>query len=363
MKHLLFILFICILLSGCGKKGDGVSWEDCMERFEHQECNGVYYWRTDFRLDSLERDFIRKNEIGRMYVRFFDVVAADNYCLSPSDAEFDILPNATLTFSDTVPGTVRHVVPTVFITLEALRRMDGNEEDAASKIVRRALNMVSYNEVPNVSELQLDCDWTQSTDSIFFRLCRAVRSALNGITDVPFTLSSTIRLHQLRQDAPPVDYGVLMCYNTGSFRHPGTRNSILDYSDVEPYLRRTVDYPLHLDLALPVYDWTLCYRNNEFAGIIRTDSLLNTSLAIPIQDNAALYRATATACIGRAQIMEGDVLRHDKSSFDVIRQVTRLIDVRFSQKPQSVILYHLDSKNIVNFTPDEISQIYSRDSI
>jgi hypothetical protein len=297
-----------------------------------------------------------------MYIRFFDVVAKDNYFVSPMKAKFDILPNATLTFSDTIPDIVMHVVPTIYITIDALREMKGNEADAASKIVHRTLNMISYHKIPKVSELQLDCDWTESTYSTYFAFCQAVRDTLNSIVEVPFTLSSTIRLHQLRKSAPPVDYGVLMCYNTGSFRNPKGHNSILDYNDVEPYLKNIINYPLHLDLALPIYDWTLCYRDNEFAGIIRADSLFHTSSTKSIQDEVMLYRATANAQMEQSSVKPGDIHRHETSDFNVIQRVTGLIDSRFSDKPKSIILYHLDSKNIKNFSDDEISQIYSRNN-
>lgn len=356
MKHLAILAILLMIITGCSHQ------ETKVVPFEHEECNSIYYWRTDFRLDSIERNFIEQNNINRMYIRFFDVVAEDNYYVSPLYGKFDILPNATLTFTDSVPKSVKHIVPTVYITIDALRHMKGREADAASKIVHRALNMVSYNEIPNVAELQLDCDWTESTDSIYFALCQAVRDTLNSVAETPFTLSSTIRLHQLKKEAPPVDYGVLMCYNTGSFRNPKNKNSILDYNDVAPFLKNTISYPLHLDLALPIYDWTLCYRDNEFAGIIRTDSLFHTSFTKSIQDEVCLYQATANAQMGKSNIQEGDLLRHETSDFNTIRRVTQLIDSRLTQKPKSIILYHLDSKNIKNFKSNEISQIYSRNS-
>ncbi|MCM1290454.1 MAG: hypothetical protein NC201_03440 [Prevotella sp.] len=356
MRNLFFISLISILLFGCEEKVE-------VKPFVHQECNSIYYWRTDFRLDSIERDFLTTNQIGRMYIRFFDIVAEDNYFVSRKKAQYDFLPNATLTFTDTIPGTVKHVVPTIYITIDALKAMKGKETDAASKIVHRTLNMVSYNDIPNVSELQLDCDWTESTDSTYFALCKAVRDTLNSIAEVPFTLSSTIRLHQLKKAAPPVDYGVLMCYNTGSFRNLKSHNSILNFNDVAPYLKSTVNYPLHLDLALPIYDWTLCYRNNEFAGIISTDSIFHTSFTKSIKEDFALYRATSNAQMGQSSMREGDVLRHEKSDFNVICRVKDLIYSQFSNKPKSIILYHLDSKNIKNFSDNEISQIYNRSDI
>lgn len=355
-KHIFYISILLIILAGCGENIE-------TEPFQHQESNSIYYWRTDFRLDSIERDFILKHDIRKMYIRFFDVVNEVNNPTVSLQPQYGILPNATITFTDPIPESVTQVVPTIYITIDALRRMKGKEADAASKIVRRTLNMISYNEVRNVSELQLDCDWTETTDSIYFNLCRAVRDTLNRIAKTPFTLSSTIRLHQLKKDAPPVDYGVLMCYNTGSFLNKHSRNSILDFKDVEPYFRRRINYPLHLDLALPIYDWTLCYRNNDFAGIIKTDSLFHSSYTKSIQEGTDLYKVTANDTMSLSNIEKGDILRHEKSDFQTIMRVTKLIDTHFTHKPQSIILYHLDSNNIKSFSDNEISQIYSRDNI
>lgn len=298
--------------------------------FSHSEANGIYFWKTDFRLDSAAIAFLHRHTIRKMYVRFFDVVAEDYY----ADGEPMILPNATIRFTDTVPAIISDVIPSVYITLEALRCMEGAESDAASKIVRRVLNMVSFNAVPNVSELQLDCDWTATTRDTYFSLCREISDTLAALTDSTFTLSSTIRLHQLSQSPPPVDYGVLMCYNTGSFRNQSTENSILDYKEVAPYFRTPVSYPLHLDLAFPAYDWKLLYRNQKFIGILHGDSV-----SVELTDS----------------------IRHEKSDPDVIMRVKQLIDRALPTG--SVILYHLDSRNLNRFSDHEISEIFRRDSI
>lgn len=327
----------------------------------HEEVNSVYYWKTEFRLDSIERNFIEQHDIRRLYLRFFDVVAEDNHTVSPQWGKKDILPNATLKFIDSIPKSIIEVVPTVYITLDALKAIKGKEFDAASKIVHRILNMVSYNEVPNVSELQLDCDWTNSTDSIYFKLCTAVRDTLNALSGTDYVLSSTIRLHQLNKAAPPVDYGVLMCYNTGSFKNPKTKNSILDYSDVEPYLRSTIKYPLHLDVAFPTYSWSLCYRDNKFLGILRADSIAHESITKEIENG--LYQATANAQIGKTALRAGDYIRNETSDIGTILKVKSLIERRLQVEHRSTILYHLDSKHLKHYNTDEINKIFSRDNI
>lgn len=326
-----FFLIACIFAAACSRRNDTTVETPV---FPHKEANSVYYWRTEFRLDSVERRFLEQHDIEKMFMRFFDVVAEDYYAMGTLTDRKEILPNATIKFIDSIPETVKSVVPTVFITVDALREMKGEESDAASKIARRVLNMVSYNEIPGVSEVQLDCDWTRSTESIYFRLCKEVAEELNIMAEKKFTLSSTIRLHQLRQSPPPVDYGVLMCYNTGSFKNPKTENSILSYSDVVPYLKNDIKYPLHLDVAYPIYDWILRYRGDKFAGIVKSDSIVG---------------------------FEDETLRHETSDIATILNVKKLVDTHLidKQSGSSVILYHLDSHNISNFHENEISQIYS----
>ena len=38
----------------------------------------VYYWRTTLTLDSTERAFLADHGVGRMYVRYFDVVMRED---------------------------------------------------------------------------------------------------------------------------------------------------------------------------------------------------------------------------------------------------------------------------------------------
>lgn len=86
---------------------------------------------------------------------------------------------------------------------------------------------------------------------------KEVRKSLNDYFQKEIKLSSTIRLHQLAQTPPDVDYGVLMYYNTGNFKDYKTEISILDIKDVKPYLKYLKSYDLPLTLGLPVYEWNV----------------------------------------------------------------------------------------------------------
>ncbi len=331
--------------------------------FAHEECNGVYYWKTTIDLNDTLYDFLRQHEVRHVYLRVFDVVKNDG----ATPGEENLIPNASLQFNldenycdrrqwnDSLPtGTM--FTPTVFITVDALKTMTGHVSDWADKIVTRALNMCSYNRVPNIEGLQLDCDWTTSTENLYFALCDTIGQILKE--KIPTAhLSSTIRLHQLAKAAPPVDYGVLMVYNTGSFNDPDTRNSIIDRATVEPYLKYLDKYPLHLDVAYPTYSWHLLFRQRRFLGLMREVNLSDTTLFSETRpDIFSVKRATV---IGRTRLEDGDIIRRECSRFKDVSEVKTLIENRLKGKPHSNILYHLDYNNLSKFAKNEIDSLYS----
>lgn len=264
MNKIIFAMFILFLVS-CQRKDSAAHKYNITS--PHSETNAVYYWKTVCSLDSADYKFLEDNKVERAYIRFFDVVLDE----SPLAVE-EIIPNASLQIKDSIP--VKDIVPAIFVTQEALKRMDGKYELWANKIVKRVLAMCSYNELPEPKEIQLDCDWTKSSQVNFFELCKKVKEIMFK-QDSTALVSATIRLHQLSQKIPPVDYGVLMLYNTGSFKNISENNSIISKENIEPYLKYLPSYPLHLDIAYPTYSWILLFRNNKFIRLIKEDLPIN----------------------------------------------------------------------------------------
>lgn len=322
----------------------------------HEEMNAVYYWKTVFSPDSGDMAFIRRHNIGRIYLRLFDVVKATD----PMD--MNTVPNATLRIDDEayrlLTDSLDNVefVPVVYITLDALKAEEQSGGELASNIVTRIRNMCQYNHIPNVSEIQLDCDWTASTEERFFALCDSVKRNIVRL-NLPWRLSSTIRLHQLRRKAPPVDNGVLMVYNTGSFDDPDAANSILDARDVEPYLDGLAAYPLHLDVAYPTYSWQLLFRHRRFLGLLNGVNVRDTSLFEPSGHNVFVARRDIPYNV--MIIRAGDIVREEMPSFADIACVRRLIEGHLHHRTHSNILYHLDSRNLSKFTNHEIDSLLS----
>lgn len=319
----------------------------------------MYYWKTVFRPDSSDVRFMDRHKVERIYLRMFDV-SVNQYAHTVEDRT---VPNATLRFdnddfyyllSDSVMA--KEFVPVVYITLDAMKEMEGYEDVLASNIVTRVRNMCSYNGIINVSELQLDCDWTKSTEFPFFRLCRMIREEFKRL-ELPWRLSSTIRLHQLARKVPPVDCGVLMVYNTGNFNDPDAANSIIDVADVEPYLKHLPSYPLHLDVAYPVYSWQLLFRERSFMGLLNGVNLADSTRFEQRRKN--VYMALRDIPYRDFIIRAGDMVRSEAATFRDVSAVRELIEQRMSARPHSNILYHLDSKNLSKYTDNEIDAVFA----
>ncbi len=324
----------------------------------HEEVNSVYYWKTVFHLDSADIAFIKKHDIGRIYLRMFDVSedayahAIDEKTVPNASVRIDYPDNYLL--EDSLSD--KEFVPVVYVTLNALKAMNGHEGVLARNIVTRVRNMCEYHSIPNVKELQLDCDWTKSTEKSYFALCDSVKL---GIADLqlPWRLSSTVRLHQLSGNVPPVDNGVLMVYNTGSFNDPDAENSIIAEKDVMPYLKHLSDYQLHLDVAYPTYSWQLLFRKRQFIGLLNGLNLTDTTQFTPRGGN--VYIARRDIPYNDRLILKGDMVRQESSEYEDISKVKRMIDTKLSNRDYSNILYHLDSKNLSKYSDNEINEIFS----
>lgn len=335
MKNLLVLCLMALTLMGCsGCKKEATA----SKRPMHEPKRAMYYWKNTFSFDDKEQEFLKKHNVERLYIRFFDVTLEDLINGQAPQA----VPSASIHFEDTWrwhynKEEMPEIIPTIFITPEAVFDIDNKEQTnaIAKKMLERIDNMCSYYDIPKecVKEIQLDCDWTMWSEQPFFRFCRAVRKAMPKSR----LLSSTIRLHQLSMKEPPVDYGVLMLYNTNNLRNPDVQNSILSADDVKPYLKN-VKYKLPLDLAYPTFAWDLWFQNGKFRAIIRSQSKADS-----------LRQA-------------GEMVRHEEVNFKEIMKVKKLVEAHLPRPKheRSTILYHLDNNNLKKYTSNEIETIFGR---
>ena len=288
----------------------------CSRQGRDKAVRAAYYWSTRFETDSVKEEFYRRHEIRRLYVRYFDVV---------KDKKGNVMPNATVEWV-TQPASDMEIIPTVFIVNNCMHEADTS---LARKMWQRIGQMNKTHGVKIVKEVQMDCDWTRSTQNNYYDFLRQLRSlaARQGVK-----VSATIRLHQLAYTPPPVDKGTLMLYNTGDFTKMEKENPILDVDDVRPYLRYLKSYSLPLNAAYPIYSWKLLFRDGRFVGIVHREGQHPT---LPTD-----------SIIKRTSVL--DEIIATKNAVNRVRPTIH----------QETILFDISRQNITRLTPQAYEKIY-----
>lgn len=285
---------------------------------DHTTIRSMYYWSTIFNMSEAKKTFMHQHHIQRLYIRYFDVVNDDNG---------QLVPNATIQFKAPIPQGI-NVIPTVFIVNDCMKK---DTHGLSQKILKRIKQINATNDIFNVKEIQIDCDWTTSTKQNFFDFMKQLRQLAHSSG---MKLSTTIRLHQLAQTPPPADRGILMLYNTGDFTKLDCHKPILDMHDVAPYLSKLNSYDLSLSTAYPIFGWRILFREGQYVGILHADD----DLPILPQDSITIRQPSAQ---------------------DVLDGVTA-IETRRSEANNEIILFDLTDNNIKRFKQNEYEKIFNR---
>ncbi len=224
-----------------------------------------YYWKTSFASDSNSVKYIEKEKINHFYVRYFDV-AWMTISTCPHRCRNKSIQNAA-------PFVQSHFTPVVFITNRCLGLMQQNWCDS---LAQKVSNKIAYitnrlleanpGAFKTPDEIQIDCDWTASTKEKYFSFLKRFKEL-----HPDKIISATIRLFPYKyadkMGVPPVDRGLLMCYNLTNIKDADDENSVFKLNDLKQYLVAN-KYPLPLDIALPVFGWYAWFSQNKFMGII-----------------------------------------------------------------------------------------------
>jgi len=268
-----------------------------------------FHWQNRLALAPSETALLDRLGCRTLYVKFLDIA---------KDADGVIRPYSLLAVGDTIGLAGRTIVPCVFITNNVFQQISEDKLDWLAQKTTTALRSVG-GQFPGkkISEIQFDCDWTESTRAAFFSFLKKIRLLLPSGT----RLSATIRLHQYkfpdRTGVPPADRGLLMLYNTGDIHDPDEQNSIFQPEAAEKYLHGAPpEYPLPLDVALPAFSWALIYRDTELWKIIPNaeqptqNSTLNTQnpgLPFLRPDDLVRYESVDTTLLRQAAVLASDI--------------------------------------------------------
>lgn len=244
---------------------------------ENRNFNFSYYfWENRYNLEQDTND--------KLYIKVLDI----KYSNKLEIIETNFIKSAPKDF-----------IPVVFITNKTLQNLD------YKVISDQIINLVKKF---NFNEIQIDCDWSDSTKNNYFLLLKELKNNLNK------NISSTIRLHQIKYfnktGVPPVDYGVLMYYNMSSLGDFDTKNYILDNNEAKKYHYNFENYPLKLKLALPLYSQAVQFRDKKAINLFENVEQIDFNEEFEKLDENK-YKVLKSHYFKGKYIYEGDILRFE----------------------------------------------------
>ncbi|MEO6314863.1 MAG: hypothetical protein ABIU63_14915 [Chitinophagaceae bacterium] len=307
-----------------------------------------YYWKTRFRLDSLEKQALFTNGVTRLYTRYFDVD------LSPGDSAPHIV--APISFdTSSLPASI---VPVVYIKNRVLEQLDSTRTRQLATAIQQQVKDISRSVNISPREIQFDCDWTATTRDNYFMLLRQYK-ILTGQT-----ISATIRLHQIKYSArtgiPPVDLGVLMYYNMGDI-NAGSSNSIYEKGIAARYAPSIKIYPLELDIALPIFAWSLQIRDGKVVKLLNKMSFLHFENDTNFTAVTANSYAVKHACFhGGYYFKEQDKIKTEHVTAQSLLDMVAQVNAYSNHRIRNLIFYDLDKENLVLYDEAIFKKIMDR---
>lgn len=319
---------------------------------KHESKRSFYYWKSVFRLSAEERSYMDELQISKLYIRFFDV--------DLEESSQQAIPIAKIRFAEKISPRFE-VVPVVYIvnrTLQKLKPQDIN--DLASKIYKQADIIASSNNI-NFEELQVDCDWTDSSHEKYFSLLESIKQHLRKKDRI---LSATIRLHQVKYKKitgiPPVDRGMLMYYNMGKITAGASPNSIFNTDDAAKYIEHLHDYPLSLDVALPAFSWGIHIRNNKVIELLSNMNLSDFKNNVNFTQQGEYTFSVSHSFFFRGfYFMKNDIVKFEEITPAQCNIAAKQLKSKVKEPAVSISIFHLDSLIISHYEKKDFEKVFN----
>ncbi len=369
MKHLYLPGMVLLALAA-------LAWQQRPAEGARESKRALYYWRTNLAFDATDRRLADAMDVDLLYLRYFDVDWSDYHDMPVPVAPLQLPPQWPAGgWGSVVPNKgPLQLCPVVYMTNrvflkphdpDKLARQVGEKVAEISRTVvaghpflqgttiadieRPPIAGSTLRSTISIRQLQIDCDWTEASRPYYFAFLTALKRQYPQ-----WQISCTVRMHQYKETGsglyPPVDRAVLMCYNLAAVEQFRTRDAIFDTEILSTYLQ-AADYPVPLDLALPLFSWGAVFRDGRFRGLVRAVDFASASAdpgLVQVRDNR--FRFLADTTYAGIYIRAGDEMRIDEATAEElmtgVRQLKAAIPaanlIFFDWNPQKIQDYGID---------------------
>lgn len=301
-----------------------------------------YYWKRNVQFGDAEKNYFRKLDCDKLYLRFFDI-----------DLEDDGYPTPRAKIALFDPSVLKaEYVPVIFITNRTFSEMKYRTPETLARDVFELISKIAdKNNIPPIKEIQIDCDWTQSTREAYFTFLQSLKK------ESGMKVTCTLRLHQVKDKdqtgVPPADKTYLMCYATASPKDVNTQNSILDMELLKSYTKNINTYPLPLDIALPLYSWGVVTNHRGEVRLINNVDITGMVPDYFKPTGTNTYEAVDDFFLQGIYLNKGFTLRIERIDPALLNEAKTYLDGKIKGN-YNIVYYHLDKPFIERFTIDEL---------
>lgn len=317
-------------------------------------AKGVYFWENDTpKLTKSNLAAMDSLHVEKLYIKVFEVDRVDdqNKPIAKSSLQLD---------AEAVEK--RAVVPCVYVLNKVMVQSSKAElDELADNLVFLVSKYVNEKLLPggkvDCSELQIDCDWSEKSQGNYFYFLRKVKESWKK------QVSCTLRLYPYKfndkMGVPPCDRAMLMCYNLlNPIKNP-RKNSILDTEEMSKYLDTKVNYPLPLDVALPVYSWMQCYDRDRFKGVVHGP--IEPYSELFVHEEGLWYHSKSDTVLSNVYVRKGDRIKWERVSQEDLSNAVEIIKSANILKTNAVLSYfHLSSEELNFYNYEKLNSYSSR---
>lgn len=334
-KILTGLILSILVTAGCNRKSN--------------TDTAFYYWKSRFELNNAQREVLQQTAGQQLYLRFFDI--------KWNDHDKKAYPEAVLNFKE--KALQQKIVPVIFITNQTFEKLSPAGADSLALQSYKLLEHLTRQQQITYQTVQFDCDWSLGTKDKFFRFLKSFKTISQK------SLEATIRLHQIkyqvRTGVPPVDRGVLMFYNMGKISPDlDEANSIYNAKDAATYVSHLPKYILPLDIALPIFSWSIHIRNNEVIqvyGKIGRAELSDPEYFKPTS-HKNVYQAVKSFFMEGIYVKTNDFFKLEEIDKKLLTQAAEQLAEHLNKKEKRTIIYYeLGNLNLSTFKTSDFKEV------
>ncbi|MBB2149489.1 hypothetical protein [Pedobacter gandavensis] len=322
------LLFSMIVFAACQKAG--------------KADTAFYYWKQTFSLNKPQQEILEKAAGHKLYLRFFDIKWDTR-----SNRAY---PEAVINYQQKT--NTAQITPVIFITNQTFEKLSVPGVDSLALNTHKLINQLANTHNIPYQGLQFDCDWNLSTKDKYFHFLKTFKAISNK------RLEATIRLHQIKYQVktgvPPVDRGILMFYNMGKISpKPEDPNSIYNEKDADTYVSHLSKYLLPLDIALPLFSWSIHIRNGTVIQVYGKigKSILSDQSNFQATAHKNVFKARRSFFTAGVYVKTDDLFKLEETDKNLLDQAATQLARHLSRDEKRTIIYY----EIGNLDPSEFN--------